>query len=273
MGNIPEAAKDAQGYWYGGYYGVLGFEVNADLVKTIPRDWADLLDPEYRNSISLAGSISSNQAVQSVFAAGLSSAKGDIEMAADEGLKFFANLNANGNFVPVVGDSSRLTEGVTPIVIRWHYLGLGDRDRLEGTTKIEVVTPRTGVVAGVYVQAISAFARHPNAARLWMEYLFSDEAQLAWLAGHCHPIRIADLRRRGTIPLEKFDGAQPVDPDGYQDVDPVFPTLKEQERARDIITNGWDAIVGVKIRCVLQESEQIPMSFNDTTTCEAPVLQ
>ena len=43
---IPEAANDAQGYWYGGYYGVLAFEVNADLVKTIPRDWADLLDPE-----------------------------------------------------------------------------------------------------------------------------------------------------------------------------------------------------------------------------------
>ena len=140
-----------------------------------------------------------------MFAAGLSSAKGDIEKAADEGLKFFANLNANGNFVPVVGDSRQLSEGVTPIVIRWHYLGLGDRDRLEGTTKIEVVTPRTGIVAGVYVQAVSAFAPHPNAARLWMEYLFSDEAQL-WLAGHCHPIRIADLRRRGTIPLEKFDG-------------------------------------------------------------------
>jgi putative spermidine/putrescine transport system substrate-binding protein len=270
---IPEAAKDAQGYWYGGYYGVLGFEVNADLVKTIPRDWADLLDPEYRNSISLAGSISSNQAVQSVFAAGLSSAKGDIEKAADEGLKFFANLHANGNFVPVIGDSRQLTKGVTPIVIRWHYLGLGDQDRLEGTTKVEVVTPRTGVVAGVYVQAVSAFAPHPNAARLWMEYLFSDEAQLAWLAGHCHPIRIADLRRRGTIPLEKFDGAQPLDPDDYQDVDPVFPTLKEQERARDIITNGWDAVVGVEIRCVPQEDEQIPMSFNDTTTCEAPVLQ
>lgn len=47
-----------------------------------------------------------------------------------------------------------------------------------------------------------------------------------------------------------FDGTPPIDPDGYQDVDPVFPTLNHQERARDIINNGWDAVVGVKIRCV-----------------------
>ena len=72
---IPEAAKDAQGYWYGGFSGVLAFEINADLVTKMPRDWADLAAPEYRNSVGLAGNISSDQAVQSVFAAGLSAAR------------------------------------------------------------------------------------------------------------------------------------------------------------------------------------------------------
>ncbi len=270
--SIPVAAKEAQGYWYGGYYGVLAFEVNTDLVKKVPRDWADLVGPEYRNSVALAGDLSSNQAIQSVFAAGLSSAKGDIEKAADEGLKFFADLTERGNFVPVVGDTRSLKQGMTPILIRWHYLGLGDREHLKGTN-IEVVTPKTGVVAGIYVQAISAFAPHPNSARLWMEYLFSDEAQLAWLSGKCHPIRIVDLKRRGTIPLEMTDGMQPPDPDGYQDVDPLFPTLDQQERARDIITNGWDAVVGVRIRCTANEDEGVPMSFNTTESCEMPVLQ
>lgn len=104
---IPEAAKDAQGYWYGGFYGVLAFEINADLVAKMPRDWADLAAPEYRNSVGLAGNISSNQAVQSVFAAGLSAA-GNVEEAADQGLKFFADLHEKGNLVPIIGDANSL---------------------------------------------------------------------------------------------------------------------------------------------------------------------
>ncbi|WP_409014626.1 ABC transporter substrate-binding protein [Aminobacter aminovorans] len=256
---IPEAAKDAQGHWYGGYYGVLAFEINADRVTKMPRDWADLAAPEYRNSVGLAGNISSNQAIQSVFAAGLSAAKGDVEEAADQGLKFFADLNDNGNFVPIIGDANSIADGRTPILVRWDYLALGDRDRLRGATRIEVIRPRTAVVAGVYVQAISAYAPHPNAARLWMEYLCSDEAQLAWLKGHCYPIRFADLMRNGKVPIEFRGSPQQPSHKGH-DVDPVFPTLKDQEKARDIITNGWDDIVGVKVQCLPPEEYLVPMS-------------
>ena len=62
--------------------------------------------------------------------------------------------------------------------------------------------PRTGIVAGVYVQAISAYAPHPNAAKLWMEWLYSDPVQLQWLKGYCHPIRFADLVKRNKIPAD-----------------------------------------------------------------------
>jgi putative spermidine/putrescine transport system substrate-binding protein len=61
---IPDSAKDADGYWYGDYYGVMAFLVNKDLVKESPKDWADLLKPEYANMVSLAGDTrSANQAV------------------------------------------------------------------------------------------------------------------------------------------------------------------------------------------------------------------
>ncbi len=265
---IPEAAKDAQGYWYGGFYGALSFEINADLVTRVPQDWADLAAPEYRNSVGLAGDISSNQAVQSVFAAGLSMA-GNVEEAADQGLKLFADLREKGNFVPIIGSANSLADGRTPILIRWDYLALCDRERLKGTTRIEVIRPRTAVVAGVYVQAISAYAPHPNAARLWMEYLYSDEAQLAWLESHCHPIRFADLVRSGLVPFDWREGLRHPGHERH-DADPIFPTLKDQERARDIITNGWDDIVGAKIRCVPAEEHLGPMSFNNM---EAPVPQ
>ena len=188
--SIPNDQKDSEGYWYGDYYGVLAFEINADIVKNVPRDWADLLKPEYKNSVALAGDPrTSNQAIQGVLAAGLAMSKGNMDQAAEAGLKFFADLNKAGNFVPVIGKVASLAQGATPIIIRWDYNALSDRDTLKGNPKVEVVVPKNGVVAGVYVQAISAFAPHPNAAKLWMEHLYSDEGQVAWLKGYCHPIR------------------------------------------------------------------------------------
>src|SRR5262249_27711784 len=98
---IPGDAKDADGHWYGDYYGVLTFQINTDIVKKIPKDWSDLLGADYKNAIALAGDPrASSQAIQGVYAAGLSAAKGDAAQAGAEGLKFFAQLNKNGNFVP-----------------------------------------------------------------------------------------------------------------------------------------------------------------------------
>ena len=101
--------------------------------------------------------------------------------------------------MPVIGKSGTLAQGATPIVIWWDYNALSGRDTLNGNPPLEVVVPGNGVVAGVYVQAISAFAPQPNAAKLWMEYLYSDEGQLKWLEGYCHPIRFNDLvaKRQG----------------------------------------------------------------------------
>src|SRR6185437_3799523 len=70
--SIPDSAKDADGYWYGDYYGVLSFLVNDDIVKNVPKTWADLKKPDYANQFALTGDPRvSNQAIQSVYAAGL----------------------------------------------------------------------------------------------------------------------------------------------------------------------------------------------------------
>ncbi len=121
---IPADAKDPEGYWYGDYYGVLAFQVNKDIVKESPTDWADLLKPEFANSVALAGDPrTSNQAIQAVYAAGLNGAA-DAKAAAEAGLKFFAELNKAGNFVPVIGKAASLAQGATPIIIRWDYNAL-----------------------------------------------------------------------------------------------------------------------------------------------------
>src|SRR6476659_8628626 len=151
--SIPDSAKDADGAWYGDYYGVLAFEVNKDIVQKSPTDWADLLGDDFRNAVALAGDPrAANQAIQGVYAAGLSSGAAAGKAAGEAGLKYFAELNKNGNFVPVIGKAASLAQGSTPVIIRWDYNALADRDTLKGNPPVDVVVPTTGVVAGVYVQ-------------------------------------------------------------------------------------------------------------------------
>ena len=107
--------KDADGYWYGDYYGVLSFAVNKDIVPEPPADWADLLKPEFANSVALAGDPrASNQAILGVYAAGLAAGGAPGGDAGKKGLDFFAELNKAGNFVPVIGKSGTLAQGATP---------------------------------------------------------------------------------------------------------------------------------------------------------------
>jgi len=240
--SIPADAKDPDGYWYGDYYGVLAFLVNTDVQPDVPNDWADLLDPKYKGQIALSGDPrTSNQAIQSVFAAAL--ANGGSLDNAQAGLDYFAELNASGNLIPLIANNGLVAKGEIPIRITWDYNGLAAIDSFGGNPTAKVVVPASGRFAGVYVQAISAYAPHPNAAKLWMEYLYSDEGQLIWLSppGYCHPIRQADLEARGVIPadllakLPSIEGA-------------VFPTVDQLDVAKVLITENWDAVVGADVQ-------------------------
>jgi len=238
--SIPADAKDADGYWYGDYYGVLSFLVNTDVQPDVPKDWADLLDPKYKGQVALSGDPrTSNQAIQSVFASAL--ANGGSLDNAQPGLDFFAKLNQAGNLVPTIANNGLVAKGETPVRITWDYNALSAIDSFAGNPKAEVVVPASGRFAGVYVQAISAFAPHPNAAKLWMEYLYSDEGQLLWMKGYCHPIREADMRARSVIPADLASKLPDVS-------GAVFPTLDQLNKAADLITKNWDSAVGADVK-------------------------
>ncbi len=239
--SIPAEAKDADGAWYGDYYGVLAFQVNKDVVENAPQDWADLLKPEYKGQVALAGDPrTSNQAIQTVFASAL--ANGGSLDDAQPGLDFWAEMQKSGNLVPVIANNATFTRGETPIVIQWDYLALAAKDQLAGNPEVEIVIPESGRFGGIYVQAISQYAPHPNAAKLWMEHLYSDEGQLIWLAppGYCHPIRQPDLEARGVIPADIMEKIPSVE-------GAVFPSLDQLTAARELITTQWDSVVGANI--------------------------
>jgi putative spermidine/putrescine transport system substrate-binding protein len=243
--DIPADAKDADGFWYGDYYGVLAFGINKDIITgDNPASWADLMKDEYANSVALAGDPrTANNAILSVYAAGLSTGA-DAATGAQAGLDYFKALNDKGNFVPVDAEAAAIAQGTTPIAINWDYNLLAARDNLNGNPPIDVVVPSDGVVAGVYVQAISAHAPHPNAAKLWMEYLYSDEGQLGWLGGYCHPIRFNAMAEAGVLPddlMAKLPAA-----DNYAKA--VFPSIEEQNANKATITTGWDTTVGAAVQ-------------------------
>ncbi|MDR7029853.1 putative spermidine/putrescine transport system substrate-binding protein [Rhizobium rosettiformans] len=242
---IPDNIKDAEGYWYGDYYGVMSFLVNKDLVANTPKDWADLLKPEYAGQVALAGDPrASNQAILGVLAAGMASGAAAGKDAGEAGLKYFGELNKAGNFVPVIGKSGTLAQGATPIVVMWDYNALAARDTLAGNPPVEVVVPASGVLAGVYVQGISAYAPHPNAAKLWMEHLYSDEGQLGWLKGYCHPARFNAMVKAGKVPQDLLDALPPAE--SYEKA--YFPTLEEVDANKAAVVGGWDSVVGANVQ-------------------------
>ena len=239
--SIPADSKDPDGYWYGDYYGVLAMEVNSDVVKNVPADWADLLKPEYKGQIALAGDPrASAQAQMSVYAAAIYNG-GSLD-ALQPGLDFFKKINTAGNFVPVIAKQATVAKGETPIILRWDYSALADKDTLAGNPNIAVVYPKSGTIAGVYIQAISAYAPHPNAAKLWQEFLYSDEGQNIWLKGYCHPIRYADMQKRNVIPadiaakLPSFSGKV------------AFPTIDQINAAKKVIGDSWMSVVGADVK-------------------------
>src|SRR3989338_8574266 len=215
-----------------------------DVVPTVPTKWDDLLKPEYAASFALTGDPrASNQAILAILSAGLSRGAEAGEASGTKGLEFMAELNKAGNFVPVSGKSGTIAQGQTPIVAAWDYNLLAWRDALAGNPPVEVVIPEGPVLAGVYVQAISAYAPHPNAAKLWMEHLFSDEGQNGYVKGYCHTARFNSMVAAGKVPQELLDALPPAD--AYTRA--VFPSVEQQEANKAVVTGQWDSVVGAAV--------------------------
>lgn len=242
---IPADIKETEGYWYADYYGVMALGVNTDLVKTAPADWADLLKSDYKESVALAGDPrASNQAILGVMAAGMGRGGAPGAESGKKGLEFFAALNKAGNFVPVTAKAGTIAQGQTPIVAAWDYNLLTWRDSLKGNPPVKVLIPSSSSLAGVYVQAISAYAPHPNAAKLWMEHIYSDEGQTLLLKGYCHPARFGAMVKAGKFPKDLLDKLPPAE--SYEKA--VYATVQQQEANKAVVTAEWDKTVGANVK-------------------------
>ena len=231
---IPANLKHASGAWVGDYWGVISFGVNTDVAKTVPKSWADLKDPAYKNMVALGGDPrQAGEAFAAVFAASL--ANGGSLDDITPGIQFFADLKTAGNYITTQATSATKASGQTPIVCGWDYLQLADRDVQKGKVNITVAVPSNGVYGGYYCQAINKHAPHPYAARLWQEFLYSDAGQILFLKGYTHPARFADMSKRGVVPqslLAKLPPAQ-----DYKTV--KFASVAQITKASDVLAQQW----------------------------------
>ncbi|WP_307834422.1 ABC transporter substrate-binding protein [Paractinoplanes lichenicola] len=233
FGDIPDNLKDANGTWvndYGGY-----MSVGYDSAKVpAPASLEDLLKPEYKGKVALNGDpTQAGSAFGAVQAASLGNGGTVADIA--PGVEYFGKLKKAGNLLPVDPDSASIQSGQTPVVFDWDYLNAAEATKLK-TWKTFV--PSGSVLGSYYVQAISKDAPHPAAARLWQEFLYSDEGQNLWLKGGARPVRQDAMAKAGTIDKALFDALPKVDGT------PVVPTEEETGKAKEYLSANWAKTVG-----------------------------
>ena len=259
--DIPAQYKDASGSWYGDYNGQIALAYDASISKA-PKSFADLKDPAFKGMVAIGGDpTGAQEALMSVFAANLAS--GGTTANVQSGIDYFKGLKTSGNFVPVLANGQNLAAGAYKVSFSWDFNGPGAIASAAKIGKtIKYVIPSDAVIKGTpYIMAIPFNAPHPAAARLWTEFLFSQNkgkssmtvgstkgmsgskifssimgGQNIWISGAAHPTTEPAMRAKGLAinPPAGFET-----PAGAK---LVTPTPDEQTAAKALLKDQWPAI-------------------------------
>jgi len=231
FGDIPDALKDANGLWVNDYGGYMSIGYDAGKVPA-PTSVTDLLKPAYHGKVALNGDPTQAGAA---FSGVVMAALGNGGSADDisKGVDFFKQLKAAGNFLPVDPTPATIESGQTPVVIDWDYLNVAQGQKLQGKMDWKTVVPANAVVGSYYVQAINKDAPHPAAARLFEEFLYSDQGQNLWLKGGARPVRADAMKAAGTIDQALY-AALPATTGT-----PVFLTDAQTNAAKTYLAANW----------------------------------
>lgn len=230
--DIPEALKEPSGLFVGDYGGYLSIGYDSSKFDE-PTSLEDLLGSDFKGSVAINGD--PTQAGAAFAAVGLATVQdGGTLDDFQPGIDFFSELQKAGNFLKVDATPATVTSGETPVVFDWDYLNAG----LSAENPDWKVAVLDGVgYAGYYNQAINKDAPHPAAARLWQEFLFSDEVQNLWLKGGARPSRMEAMTEAGTIDAE-LAAALPEVPE-----ETVVPTEKQSADAGTMLGEKWAAAI------------------------------
>lgn len=210
---IPDWAKDKDGYWADGYYGSISFMTNLSSVKNPPKTWQDILSGNYKVSIGDVTKAAQSQCAVLACAYAMGGSESNIQPA----INFFSKLASQGRLD--LGDvtMARMEKGDVQVVIGWDFLALGDRALLKSqnsNVNYDVTIPSDGSVKSGYAEVINEYAPHPAAAALARNYILSDEGQINLARGFARPIR-SDVKlpadvKAGLLPDSEYTSVKPI---------------------------------------------------------------
>ncbi|MFD6081664.1 extracellular solute-binding protein [Streptomyces hydrogenans] len=233
-GAVPEPRKDPGAAWYANYGGYVSLGCTLVHVRECPRTFADLLKPEYKGKVALNGDpAQSNSALAGVIAAALANDGSFNDVA--PGVEFFRELTERGNYIAAQPSLEAIKNGSVPIVIDWDFKTAKYWEELvSGQVQWVVQVPVDGVFSTFYATAVNREAAHPAAARLWQEYLFSDEAQNLRLQGYARPVLMEHMEKEETLDVVSAGWLPKIPPH-----EPGDPTREQLTEAKKVVVEGW----------------------------------
>jgi putative spermidine/putrescine transport system substrate-binding protein len=233
--DIADDHKDADGRWVHDYTGLMSVGYDADAVPA-PESLDDLLGADYKGKVAINGDpTQAGAAAAAVQWAALQDGGSADDVSA--GVDYFGRLAAAGNFLPTDPTPATIASGETPVVFDWSYNNLAAAADAGGRDWKTAVLPGTAL-GSYYNQAINVDAPHPAAARLWQEYVMSDDAQNLYLAAGAYPVRLAAMTDSGTVDQDALDSV------GEQPADTVQFTPEQTEAASKVLADTWATAIG-----------------------------
>ena len=169
---LGDMYRDKDGCWYGIYKGILGFMCNTEELERLgleePKDWDDLLKPEYKGLIWMSNPNTAGTAKLVINT--MVQMKGH-----DEAMKYFVELDKNIAQYTKSGSGPSKKVGIGECVIGIGFLHDGITQILDGYDNISLVIPASGTSFEIGATAIFKGAKHPNAAKLWIEFALSPD--------------------------------------------------------------------------------------------------
>ena len=184
---LPPVFRDGDGKWFTIHTLTVAFVVNTKLVKNPPQSWADLLKPEYKNSIVYLDPRSTGVGQVMTFAANFA-AGGDMSNV-QPGLDYLGKLHQSGNVLRVLGTTpyAQFVKGEIPIWISYENDGLKAKYTDGLGDAVAVIIPKEASAAAPYGISLVDKGPNPNAGKLWLNLIMTDYGQGIFAQGFVRP--------------------------------------------------------------------------------------
>lgn len=184
---LPDVFREPNGKWFTIHQLTIAFVVNKKLVKNVPQTWADLLKPEYKNTVVYLDPRSTG--VGQVLTFGAAYANGGSVDNVAPGIDYLGKLHKAGSVLRVVGTTpySQFVKGEIPVWISYENDGLKAKYVDGMGDDVAVVIPKEASAAAPYGISLVKNGPNPNAGKLWLNFIMTNEGQGIFAQGYVRP--------------------------------------------------------------------------------------